>query len=126
MEIGFKIKKLREQSDLSQYLLANELNISQSELSKIENGQTKKIDFLLMDKVCIYFEKDLNYFTTNDNILNKNVDKNEGSVVGFNNGTTNFFLKNIIDEIKKLIEENKQKDLIIEALREEGKKYREY
>jgi transcriptional regulator with XRE-family HTH domain len=126
MEIGFKIKKLREQSNLSQYLLANELNISQSELSKIENGQTKKIDFLLMDKVCIYFEKDLNYFTTNDNILNKNVDKNEGSVVGFNNGTTNFFLKNIIDEIKKLIEENKQKDLIIEALREEGKKYREY
>ncbi|MFB9064534.1 helix-turn-helix domain-containing protein [Flavobacterium branchiarum] len=42
MSIGFKIKKLREQRNVSQYLLANELNISQSELSKIESNQTKK------------------------------------------------------------------------------------
>lgn len=120
MEIGFKIKKLREQRDLSQHLLANELNISQSELSKIENGQIKKIDFLLMDKVCSYFEKDLDYFTTNDKIVNNNnVNTNKGSVVGFNHETINFFPEKIIHEIKKLIEENKQKDAIIETLREE-------
>lgn len=40
-DLGFKIKKLREERNISQEELANELNISQSKLSKIENGRIK-------------------------------------------------------------------------------------
>ncbi len=42
MSIGFKIKKFREDRNLSQPIINSELHISQSELSKIENNQTKK------------------------------------------------------------------------------------
>lgn len=122
MSVGFKIKKLREERDVSQLFLANELNISQSELSKIENGQTKKIDFLLMDKVCHYFDKDFDFFIENDQQIN-NIEKLEGSVN--NHGTINLFPENIIGEIKKLIDENKQKDELIKALREENKIFRD-
>ncbi len=37
-DIGFRIKKLREEKNLSQEELAVQLCISQSKLSKIENG----------------------------------------------------------------------------------------
>ena len=62
MSVGFKIKKLREERNLSQPELANILEISQSDLSKIENGRTKKIDFQLMDRVCKEFDVDFEYF----------------------------------------------------------------
>ena len=42
LDIGFKIKKLREEKNLSQEQLVNLLEISQSKLSKIENGRLKK------------------------------------------------------------------------------------
>jgi transcriptional regulator with XRE-family HTH domain len=51
MSIGTKIRKLREEKNLSQPQLSEILNISQSELSKIENNQIKKIDFLFMNNV---------------------------------------------------------------------------
>ncbi|AYO57153.1 hypothetical protein CO230_02825 [Chryseobacterium sp. 6424] len=50
MDIGFKIKKIRESKMISQEQLADTLNIFQSKLSKIENGRIKKIDFVLMQK----------------------------------------------------------------------------
>lgn len=40
-DLGFKIKRLREEKNMSQEELAIQLNISQSKLSKIENGQLK-------------------------------------------------------------------------------------
>jgi transcriptional regulator with XRE-family HTH domain len=51
MSVGFKIKKLREKKKLSQPELATILGISQAKLSNIENGHTKSVDFLLMNKV---------------------------------------------------------------------------
>jgi len=42
IDIEFKIKKLREEKNLSQEQLANLLEISQSKLSKIENWRLKK------------------------------------------------------------------------------------
>ncbi|AYN00858.1 helix-turn-helix domain-containing protein [Chryseobacterium sp. 3008163] len=39
--IGFKLKKLRESKNISQEELAEELDISQSKLSKIENGRLR-------------------------------------------------------------------------------------
>jgi transcriptional regulator with XRE-family HTH domain len=53
--IGFKIKKLREQKEISQEDLSYYLDISQSYLSKIENGVIEKIDFLFMQKVADFF-----------------------------------------------------------------------
>jgi transcriptional regulator with XRE-family HTH domain len=115
MSIGFKIKRLREERNLSQPELASILEISQTRLSNIENEQTQKIDFLLMDKVCHYFDKDFEFFTKREEQVN-NIDNKKGSVgvVGNNHGTINLFPENIIDEIKKLISENN-------ALREENK-----
>ncbi|MCZ8090105.1 helix-turn-helix transcriptional regulator [Flavobacterium sp.] len=62
MDIGTKIKRLRENKNITQTTLANKLGIAQNTLGLIENGDTKKIDFLLMDKICKIFEVDLNYF----------------------------------------------------------------
>lgn len=55
LNFGFKIKKLRESHNISQELLAQALQISQSKLSKIENGRIKKIDFILIQKICDKF-----------------------------------------------------------------------
>ena len=52
IDIGFRIKQLREQKNLSQEQLANLLEISQSKLSKIENGRLKKIEMKLVLKFC--------------------------------------------------------------------------
>lgn len=55
MGIGFKMKKIREIHNLSQEDLAFVLEISQSKLSKIENGRLKKIDYILFNKFCKHF-----------------------------------------------------------------------
>ena len=52
LDIGFKIKKLREEKNVSQEQLVNLLEISQSKLSKIENGRLKKIEIKLVLKFC--------------------------------------------------------------------------
>ena len=45
MSVGYKIKKLREQKNMSQPELAELLGVSQTSLSHIENRVTKKLDF---------------------------------------------------------------------------------
>lgn len=52
IDIGFRIKQIREEKNLSQEQLANLLDISQSKLSKIENGRLKKIEMKLVLKFC--------------------------------------------------------------------------
>lgn len=44
MEIGHKIKKIRELRNLKQESLANALNVSQKTISKIEHGELKVSD----------------------------------------------------------------------------------
>ena len=61
--IGTKIRKLRIAHNLSQPELSKMLNISQSTLCNIESGDRKKIDFSLIQKICVIFKIDLNYFT---------------------------------------------------------------
>ncbi|VXC17800.1 Helix-turn-helix [Flavobacterium sp. 9AF] len=116
MEIGIKIKRLREQHKLSQPELAHKLGIAQTTLSNIESGQTQKIDFVLMDKICREFDVDFSYFTEGKQI-NK-VKKNEGSVgvIGYNQGTINLFPEDLIEQIKRLVEDSKNKELRIKEL----------
>ena len=121
MTVGYKIKKLREDKNLSQPELASLLQISQAKLSNIENGKTESIDFILMDNVCKVFDKDFEFFTENTTQINK-VKCKEAGVVGNNHGTINLFPENIIDEIKKLIEQNKQQEYLILALTVENEK----
>jgi len=79
--IGFKIKKLREQKDISQEDMAHQLDISQSYLSKIENGAIEKVDFLFMQKVSDFFKVEPQYFL-DDQIIQNNTDNNHNSAVG--------------------------------------------
>lgn len=113
MEIGFKIKKLRENKKLSQPELAHKLGIAQTTLSNIESGHTQKIDFVLMDKICNEFNVDFEYFTEGKQV-NK-IKKNDGSVavIGNNQGTINLFPEDLIEQLKKIIEESKLKDMKI-------------
>ena len=107
MTVGYKIKKLREDKKLSQPELASLLNISQAKLSNIENGKTESIDFALMDNVCKVFDKDFKFFTENTTQIN-NVKRNDNGAVVNNHGTINLFPEKIIEEIKKLIEQNRE------------------
>ena len=65
LDIGFKIKKLREEKNLSQEQLVNLLEISQSKLSKIENGRLKKKEIKLVLKFCTKLDINLDDFFEN-------------------------------------------------------------
>ena len=113
MSIGFKIKKLREDKKLSQPHLAEILGVSQGDLSKIENDQIKKIDFILMDKVCKEFDVDFSYFLES-NQINK-IAKLEGCVN--NHGTINMTPEYVLTYINNIFDENTLLKAEIEKLR---------
>ncbi|QSW90952.1 MULTISPECIES: helix-turn-helix domain-containing protein [Flavobacterium] len=99
MPVGFKIKKLREENNLSQSLLADQLGISQSELSKIENGRAKKIDIYLMIEICKYFNKSLDFFTPEK----KSEEEEENFSIEISSSI-------VLDELKKIINEFQKKN----------------
>ena len=72
IDIGFRIKQLREQKNLSQEQLANLLEISQSKLSKIENGRLKKIEMKLVLKFCKSIDVSLDEFFENKDTVDAN------------------------------------------------------
>ena len=110
--IGAKIRKLRIDHNLSQPELSKMLNISQSTLCSIESGDRKKIDFSLIQKICLIFNKDLNYFTE----VSPNLEGDtSGNTVESNEVITGTIL-NLVDQFKVLMEDNKQKSKIIEVL----------
>ena len=106
MDVGHKIKKLREGKMLSQNELALRLGISQTKLHNIESGHSQKIDFLLMDKVSNFFEKDFDYFV-NDKVVYNNVKENKGQISCDNVTINNNYPESLLEEVKKLIDENK-------------------
>ena len=106
--IGFKIKRLREKRDVSQENLAYDLDISQSSLSRIENGNIEKIDFLFMQKISDYFNVTPDYFLEGETVINE-VQTNNGVV--YNKGVFNNFPEDLLksvannqEQITKLIE----------------------
>jgi transcriptional regulator with XRE-family HTH domain len=108
MNIGTKIRQLRDSKKMSQTELALQLSISQTTLHNIESGNPNKIDFLLMDKVCSIFDKDFSFFA-NDSVVNNNVSENKGQVsINCENVTVNNqYPESILTEIQNLINENK-------------------
>lgn len=86
--IGAKIAKLRNAKGISQTDLATELNTTQSNICKIESGQTEKIDFIFMQKICEFFEVDFNHFVEPSIQNNVKVNK-KGAVGNYNNITIN-------------------------------------
>jgi len=117
MAVGRKIYKLREERKMSQTELAHLLDVSQTTLHNIESENSKKIDFALMDKVCKIFDKDFSYFT-DDTVFNNNVTDSTG-MIGVNHGTVNLCPENFIEEMRKVIEDNKKKEQKIEVLEKE-------
>jgi transcriptional regulator with XRE-family HTH domain len=104
--VGFKIKKLREQKEISQEDLAFQLDVSQSYLSKIENGAIEKLDFIFMQKVAEFFKVEPQYFLEGDTIINNNVDTSNNSSVG-NIGDTNIN-NNVDEDLFKSVMQNQQ------------------
>lgn len=109
MEVGVKISNLRKHKKLSQPELAHRLGISQTALCDIESGKTKKIDFMLMDKVCEEFDVNIDYFVENQKLKQVNKDNSVG-----------YFAENQVFNVsEKLIEQYEErikelKEIIVE------------
>ena len=105
MDIGTKIRRLRDQHKLSQPELAYRLGIAQATLSSIESGDTKKIDFLLMDRICKEFEIDFEYFLSKSRFNQTNMDNSTGYFAK----TQNFYIsEKLIEQYEERIKELKQ------------------
>ncbi|SEW01250.1 Transcriptional regulator, contains XRE-family HTH domain [Chryseobacterium wanjuense] len=118
--IGFKIKKLREQKEISQEDLAFQLDISQSYLSKIENGSIEKIDFLFMQRVAEFFKVEPQYFLEGDTIFN--VETSNNSAVGnihmstINNNIDNDLFKSVMQNQQQISQLMEMQNKLIEKL----------
>ena len=106
MNIGRKIRQLRDAKKMTQEELADSLGISQPTLHNIESGNPQKIDFLLMDKVCKFFDKDFSYFT-DDSVYNNKIKVNKGQIGSDNVMINHNYPESILTEIQNLINENK-------------------
>jgi hypothetical protein len=74
------------------------------------------VDFLLMDKVCQFFDKDFDYFL--DEKYVNNVHENNGQVGQHQNNVINNFPGSFLEEFKKLVEQNQANEKIIEELKD--------
>lgn len=117
--IGFKIKRLREKKDISQESLAYDLDISQSSLSRIENGNIEKIDFIFMQKVSDYFDVTPDYFLDGETVINE-VQTNNGVV--YNKGVFNNFSEDLLKSVANNQETlSKQQDQIAKMMEAQNK-----
>jgi len=106
-EIGVKIRKLRETHSLSQEEMAIKLEIAQGTLCKIESGEVKKVNFVLIWKICNLFNVGLEHCVENSSRSNQD---NKKTAISVSNNPTvnNNFPGSILVEVQRLIEENKQ------------------
>lgn len=116
--IGFKIKKLREQKSVSQEELALQLDISQSYLSKIENGGVEKLDFVFMQRVAEFFKIEPQYFLEGDTIFN--VETSNNSAVGnihvstINNNIDGDLFKSFVQNQEQISKQQEQISQLME------------
>ena len=103
-QIGFKIKQLRQNKKMSQAELAEQLTISQACLSSIENGETEKVDYLIIDKICQIFDVKHEYFREYNAPVYIENNKVKGNIFGNNYGNVYQCPDELIETIKHLIE----------------------
>ena len=121
MCIGQKIKELRIASKLSQPELSFRLGISQTALCNLESGDTKKIDFLLINKICSVFEVDFDFFIIDKKV--KNILIHYDKKISHSESLENNCPESIIGQIKILIDDNQTKE---ERIKELEKKLKDY
>lgn len=118
--VGFKIKKLREQKEMSQEDLAFQLEVSQSYLSKIENGTIEKLDFIFMQRVADYFKVEPQYFLEGDTIINNNVETSNNSAIGniptVNNMLNENLFKSVMQNQQQISQLMEMQNKLIEKL----------
>jgi transcriptional regulator with XRE-family HTH domain len=107
MQIGNKIKKIRELRNFTQKYLADELSLSQSAYSKIEMGETE-ITYARLEKIAAVFEMKLeDIITFSDNAL-LNFSNNTGNgnlIANVSYSLTEVLIKSYEDQIQSLKEE---------------------
>jgi transcriptional regulator with XRE-family HTH domain len=114
MEIGIKIKRLRARDKISQMELSSVLGISQTKLCHIESNVDKSVDFILMHKICRFFEVGFDYFLEEKNSSDFQ-NKNQNDVISVTNGYHSF-PESIIGQINSLILDNNFKEKQIQEL----------
>jgi len=110
MEIGMKVKRIREFRNYSQEYMAEHLGISQVSYSRIENGQTK-LDIQRMEQIANILEVDpMLLFNFDENLVLNNCTVSQG----LNNNTYyNYSLAEternaLLQHIQKLEKENEE------------------
>lgn len=116
MAIGTKIKQLREKNKMSQLDLAIKLGIGQTTIASIESGNTNKIDFYLIDKLCKEFNVDFQYFIEEPKLKQINKDHSVGYIAEIQNITIH---DKLIEQYEERIKEMKN---TIEDLRKSQSK----
>lgn len=113
MKHGFKIKQLRDSKHIKQEELAKAIGITQSQLSKIESGQVKKVGQNILDKIATYTKTNVDYFQAEGLYINH--PENKDSSIGVTMNTE------IMDLLKQQVADYKilllQKDSVIDELK---------
>ncbi len=115
MSIGSKIRRLREDKQISQIELAGILDIEQTTLSRIESDKTEKLDVFMMDKICQFFDKDFAYFLTEKGDT-YNFDNNKGVVMNSKRVTINNFPQELVDLVKEILQNHQKQTNKIKEL----------
>ena len=103
MIIGAKINNLIKEHNITQEILADKVGVSQTKIHEIVSGKTKKVDFLVMQKVCEVFEVGFEYFIE-ENSTNNNVEKAKNCNIGCNTGIINTMPEGILENMLKRLE----------------------
>jgi transcriptional regulator with XRE-family HTH domain len=114
MEIGIKIKRLREQKRLSQMELSTVLGISQTKLCHMESNVDKSIDFILMHKICLFFEVGFDYFLEEKSHPDFQFRKPNKQIP--ENNWFESFPESIVSQINSLMLDNQLKEKQIQTL----------
>lgn len=69
--LNFNIEKLLKKRKKSKYWLCQNMNITNSNLNRIINGETSSISFKYLEDLCKYLECDISELISIDN--NKNI-----------------------------------------------------
>ena len=103
MNIGNNIKQIRELKNFTQEYVADEIEVSQSTYSRIENG-TAPIKIDTLQRIAEVLEVDLNTLISTNNVFHF---KDATNQYGYVNNQTN----NIIDreDVRKMIQEELKK-----------------